>query len=205
MQKRYPVFILSLISITCLSTTFAAQPIDLNHQAPSVLSSFSAAGSSLKQLSTHVDFNQTQHIHMKQSYLGYPVWGADAIVHISKTGKSALKTTTMNGRVYQNLNKDLSSVPNFVLNANYQKKALQEAITLYQKKSGNKNEIRDAKNNLMVYVDKDNKAHWAYFISFFVKTAKAMPAKPTFILDATNFTAYQQWDNIQSLDDVSGG
>lgn len=212
MHKRYPFFVTSLVSLACMSVTFAAEPVHLNHQTASVLNSFTTSGYSLKELSSHVDFNQTQHIRLQQNFQGYPVWGGDAIAHIAKNPNVTLKklmanpvyATTLNGTLYRNLEKDLGATLSIVTNAAQKDKALQQAVGIYQKKSG-VIQHSDIKNDLIVYVDQNNKAHWAYHISFFAKTGKALPAKPNFIMDATKFTVYQQWDNIQTEDDVTGG
>ncbi len=208
MQKRHPMFVASVIALASMSAAFAAEPIHLNHQSASILSSFSASGSSLKEVSSTVDFNQTQHIRLQQNFYGYRVWGGDAIVHIVKNQKASLKqllnspasySTTLNGTLYQNFEKELAATLSYVTNPLQKDKALQQAL-------GTSQNVSDIKNDLIVYVDHNNKAHWAYHISYLTKTAtNAMPAKPSYIMDAITFTIYQQWNNIQTLDDVAGG
>ncbi len=213
MQKRYPLFVTSIISLACMSSVFAAEPVNLNHQSASVLNSFSANGYALKETSSDVDFNQTKHIRLQQTFQGFLVWGGDAIAHVAKNPGATLKSvmanskysTTLNGTLYRNLEKDLGATLNYVTNPGQKDKALQQAIGTYQKKSGMTQKVSDIKNDLIVYVDQNNKAHWAYHIRFFSKTNQALPAKPNFIMDATTFAVYQQWNNIQTLDDVSGG
>jgi pseudolysin len=196
---RYRLFLLSAISSACLSSAFAAQPIDLSHQSNAALNSFSMSGSALKEVSQHVDFNQTKHVRLQQTYLGYPVLGGDAISHTNQ-GKQS-----MNGILYQGLQADLGATPGLAANAAQANRATQFAIETYQKKAGVKLAATDVKTDLVVYIDKANKAHWAYFIHFLMKPASGMPAKPSYIIDATHLTVYQEWNNIQTMDDTMGG
>lgn len=208
MRQRLHLFSIGIISLACLSTTFAAEPVDLSHQSPAVLQSFTSDGFSLKPISANVDFNATSHLRYQQTYQDAPVWGADIVVHAPATVHASLtnlhslavNNVSLNGIVYKKLNADLGAAPVAV----QADKALQQAIALYQKKSAVKT-ISNSKSDLIIYVDKANKAHWAYLIRFDTKTDKGMPAKPTYILDATSFDTYLAWDNIQTLDDVQGG
>jgi pseudolysin len=213
MQKRYQVFAISVISLACLSTVFAAQPINLTHQPVSILNSFAAAESSLKQISSDVDFNQTQHVRLKQTYLGYPVWGGDIVAHVPNSSGTSLKkllsgeksTASLNGTLYRDLAKDLTVSVDWVSNPAQKKLALQHAVELYQKNAGIQQMPSETQNDLIVYIDQDNKAHWTYLISFLMQPAQAMPAKPTYLMDATTFDVYEQWNDIQTLDDTMGG
>lgn len=211
---------LSALTIALSSVSvFAATPIDLDHQKSSVLGSFMAAphGASfaagttnLKETQRHADFNQTTHIRVQETYQGHPVWGADAVIHIPNAGntnKSLMNAitpaTTMNGTLYQHLENDLPVAP-----AKEQaEKALQNAISLYEHKIGAKPQIKNQQSQLIVYINKDNKAVWAYKVSFYVEpqNAKAMPVKPVYIMDAITFTVYSEWNDIQTLTDIDAG
>lgn len=198
-MKKHPAFIGSIITLACTASVWAARPIDLDHQPVSFLQSF-ATTSTMLQISRATDFNQTTHVRSKQMYAGYPVWGADAIVHTSQYGK-----TFMNGLIYQDLNKDLNNTPSTVFSSTQAAKVLQHLQALYQQRSGKEENISDSKAELMVYVDKSHQAHWAFLASFLVQPVHAVPAKPTFIIDAVTFQVYEEWDNIQTFDDTLGG
>jgi pseudolysin len=207
-MRKISVCALNLVSLMCLSSAWAAKPIDLNNQPVSILSS---SETHLQEISRGNDFNQTTHIRLKQMYAGYPVWGGDVIVHLPRGGNAALnnfatnKNASMNGLLYQNLNQDLNNTPAYMSNAAQTDKALQQAIDLYQHKTGLKQSVTQTKSQRMVYVDGDNKAHWVFLISFLTHSVKNMPAKPTYIMDAVTFQVYKQWDDIQTLDDAQGG
>src|SRR3990167_3213100 len=216
MRYRYHLIFSSVLAISCVTSAWAAKPVDLKHQPVTALQSFFSANtasnpSALKPVRQSVDFNQTTHVRLKQTYAGYPVFGGEAIIHIPKGGNTTFaglttnKNADMNGMVYQDLNKDLSNTPAFVFTQAQAEKALNQAIMLYQQKTGSKQEALQTKTNLMVYVDKDNKAHWTFLVSFLVKPAKSIPVKPTYIVDATTFDVYKQWNNIQTVSEVNGG
>lgn len=202
MQHRY-IFVLGILSSLCISSTFAAQPIDLSQQTPSMLSSLQ---SHLEEVSLAIDRKQTTHIRLRQMYEGHPVWGGDVVVHVPKGFDASLlklnNKSTLNGLIYQNLNSDLGKASIAEVNAD---KVLQKAISLYQDSKGNRSDISKQTKKLMVYVDQKNKAHWAYLISFYVKPNHGMPEKPTYIMDALTFSVYEQWDDIQTVDAEGGG
>ncbi|MHB1948305.1 MAG: M4 family metallopeptidase [Gammaproteobacteria bacterium] len=203
-MKYISKLILSLTSISVggllpIVPAFGAIPVDLRHQ--SNLSLKAEQGSSFKTISTHQDFKHHQHVRLKQMYQGYPVWGADIIQH--STGR-------MNGLIYQGLNIDLPvALPSESILANQQQAAIREATTLYQHQNKNKTVvILKTKANRLVYIDKSNKAHWAFYIEFLTQNEKKLE-QPVYILDANTYQIYQSWNNLHTLDDelekVTGG
>lgn len=203
-MKRH-FFAISVISLACISSAFAATPIDLKNQPASILQSSLANNNlSFKQISSDVDFNHTTHKRIQQYFSGYPVWGADAVVH-EKPGLLAAQTT-MNGTAYQGLQADLAGTPAYIFNAAQADKALQAGTELYQKKTGVKQfDLTNAKKKLMVYVDKNNKAHWAFFVSFLAESERNELAVPTYILDAASMNIYEEWNDAQTLDNTQAG
>jgi pseudolysin len=214
MRKYYHLFAMSAVALACSSSAFAAKAIDLNHQAASTLSIFAGskltAASSLQQISSDVDQNKTTHVRIRETFANYPVWGSDAVIHIPQGGSKSLNhlsnATTMNGVVFDGLQADLANTPAYVFSAAQADKALQQATQIYQKNTGVQTvDLLSAKKELMVYVDKNSKAHWAYHIAFISKDRQGSIAVPTFILDASAFTVYENWNDAQTLDDVKGG
>jgi pseudolysin len=217
-KKRFVFSTLALMSIASLPG-YAATPVDLSHQNASILQSFIASssivekGNDLQKLRQEMDSKQQLHVRMQQTYQGYPVWGADAILHIpgatdkqSSLADLVLSATrnqnsSMNGTFYQKLNVDLANAPEGIFSKAKAEKVLQEAIQNYSHTVGtNGLEIKNENSALVVYVDIDNKAHWAYKVSFDVAPNKTtgMPAKPVYIMDALSSKIYRQWDNIQT-------
>ena len=157
----------------------------------------------VKETSRGVDFNKTTHIRIQQTYAGYPVWGSDSIVHVPHNTHAALAHltagTTMNGTMYQNLAADLNTPPAETLTSEQMRKAVIYAAALYQKKTGTKtHDLSKVKKSLIVYVDNEYKAHWAYLITFLTGASNGMPAMPTYIVDASSFTIYEEWNDVQT-------
>lgn len=194
-----------LLGSLITNTTMAARTIDLAHQPSSLLGSLQQ-GISIKEISRSQDFNHTLHVRIQEMYLGVPVYGADSILHVKNADKNmSLSQLTakrlsadafMNGHFYQNLASDLGAKPNNAL----EKKAIQKGIDSYVKKINVQPSIKENKAELIVYVDDAQKAHWAYLVSFYIDPIKegALPAKPTYIIDANNQKIYVEWDNIQT-------
>ncbi|OGT43799.1 MAG: hypothetical protein A3F42_01205 [Gammaproteobacteria bacterium RIFCSPHIGHO2_12_FULL_37_34] len=222
-------FILSgslLLGLSCAygQLSYAAQPVDLNQQPVSYLHTFLSPtllaknAVNIKEVSRSIDFNQTLHIRIQETYAGYPVWGSDAIVHLPK-GKikaplsgaltAARSHASMDGTFYQNIHQDLAHTPAFVASQAQSNHALQHVLSEYQNKIGKRVDASDQQTNLIVFIDASHQAHWAYKISFYVPAAEGeMPIKPIYIIDALTFKTYIQWNDIQTIEpteEVSGG
>lgn len=194
MLRTIPAY--SLLMLALLSTTsFAAIPVDLRHQSLPALKSLNTLKVAKDQESTFetvksvTDFTKTKHLRVKQKYNGYPVWGGDAAIHGNK----------MNGTIYQGLAADLQNTPPHIFQPAQAEKALQFAT-----QQVNNQTVISSKKQLMVYVDKDNKAHWAFLITLKTKAKRAL-AEPIYILDANTFAIYEHWNNLKTLDDVQAG
>lgn len=217
MQKHHRFLLASgavmlSVSLACMTSAFAAKPVELKFQSAKALQAFTVSANTanainLKYLNTSTDMQHQTHVRMQETFSGYPVWGADVIIHTSQTDNTSLNglmanpNATVNGVLYQDLNKDLNEKPSDA-QAN---KALDQAINLYFKnKSGNQS-VREKKSELMVFIDTKNKAHWAYLVSFEVQPEKGMYERPTAIIDASTLHVYHEWNDVKKLDEVSGG
>lgn len=198
MQKKNKILLAVLASI-CVTSAYPAIPVDLEHQSTAILNSFGATHTQLKEISRSVDANQKVHIRLKQYFSGVPVWGGDAMVHMSQGNDKSLmrissdKNTKMNGFIYQDLQKDLLTLP-----ADKSSNVLHYLVEKYTKENKVISSIKDEKTRLIVYIDKSNKAHWAYLATFTIDNQKGMPAKPTYIIDAETLQVYHQWDKIET-------
>lgn len=214
----------SAITLLCTSTfpLYAARPIDLGQQNITFLRQFVSPtlaakneSVSLQAINQDKDFNQTLHVRMNETYAGYPVWGGEAIIHIPNgtTNKNTVgliaaaekSASTLDGMVYQDLQNDLQNTPAYVFSAAQAQKALAQAISLYENKIKKKANIQKSQTQLMVYVDDENKAHWVFHVNFYVKSSTSRSSMPVFLMDATNFTVYEQWNEIKSLDAAEAG
>lgn len=218
MYRYHNVFIL-VAGCIGLSAAYAATPINLHHQPTALMRFFAPSYGAavhavqLKETNRNVDTKQTLHVRLQETYMGHPVWGADAVLHIQQcdqTTKSLARLAavantpnsdnTMDGILYQDLATDLNQSPAFALSTAQAQKALQHGIDHYQHDNGNKPLIRDKHSELIVFVDKSNKAHWAYKVSFTAEPDNTgqLLAQPHYIMDAVSFYIYQQWNNIKT-------
>jgi pseudolysin len=187
-------YLLWLSAFFCVPS-FSATPMDFPEHSLSELQAFALAPQQeLRPINQSTDFNQTRHVRLQQIYHSYPVWGGDIAVHFLKG--AADKNTFATGRIYRGLNFDLRNSPDYIFSKWQADKALQYAITLYQKKVGRQIHIESTHVNMIIYVDEQSKAHWAFLIKFSI-TADPL-ARPAYILDAFNFTGYRQWDEVQN-------
>lgn len=202
---------------------YAAEPVDLSQQNPHILRSFMSgtsltangpAGSDLKEVRQSIDFNQTKHIRLNQTYFGFPVWGGEAIVHIPQSANSSKNFSSfmargndskakVNGILYQDLQKDLKNAPTSIFKPEQAQKALTQAISDYAAQSNLKGDIQNKESKMIVYIDDQNKAHWAFYVSFYVKGK--IPAKPVYLIDAITLNTYEAWNDVKGLKELKEG
>lgn len=221
MQKHHGILLASgismlTLSLACMSTAFAAKPIELKFQSTTLLQSLLSASQtanpiSFKYISTHTDMQHITHVRMQETYTGYPVWGAVAIIHTTEKDNKSLQRVladskaTVNGVIYQDIQKDLQEAPPYLFSSAYANKALDQMSQRYSIKNNSQDTVKEKQSNLMVYIDENNKAHWAFLVSFEVQPEKGMLERPTYILDAMTFTIYHQWNDIKKLEETLGG
>ena len=226
-QKRLALTGVLLLGLPLFgaTTAYAATPVNLSHQQLSALQSF-VSGTELRETSRSVSRSETTHIRIQQTYNGYKVWGADAVIHLPKTGKTlrtanlqnvmsgAHRDANMNGTIYQGIDKDLAKTRLSALGSMQAEKAMNLAIENYVQKIGGKPAISEQKSTQIIFIDKAHKAHWAYLVSFDAAATREgqLPAKPNMIMDAETLQVYAQWNNIKTVDlkpgatsEVSGG
>jgi pseudolysin len=224
MKRILSSSLLGLTALLVANSSFAANAIDLSKQSVTALQAFlpsptRAAGglaeSVVKETSKNVDFNQTTHIRLAQTYSNYPVWGGESVVHLPKNVTPSLraavdprfaKHVSMNGTVYQNLHHDLANTPAYVFSDAQLSKALTIAKQKFTDEMNAKFSTSEESAKLMVYVDEKQVAHWAIITEFMSSVVRGMPAKPVYILDAVSFEAYQHWNNLKTATEyVPGG
>lgn len=196
------IFALSTAAALILgaNVAMAATPVPLSSSSlPLLKKQFSlyqhglstpVAKDSLAMVRTHVDFKKVSHQRMQQMYQGVPVVGGYAIVHEKKgVGFAASKATKVTGKVYQDIQHDLGDAP--------QKSKIDQVLTK-QLSAYKDHTISEKKAELVVYVDKKNQAHWAVKTSFKAENGKAIPKRPTAIVDVETLNSFIAWDNIKT-------
>jgi len=218
-NKKFVVssaLLLSALNLFNSQPVFAAFAMKLAHRPVAILQVFTPGLSSaqqadkklieLKESSRDLDFNQTLHVRIEEKYNGYPVMGANGIIHIPHAGKSkqtlneiiaaADKNGSINGMLYQNLDTDLADGLSKVRSGEQQKKAVEKIRIEWRAQNNSHGLFLDEESKEMViYVDKAQKAHWAYKINFLLESANKLLARPVYIVDAMTLTNYAQWDS----------
>lgn len=216
-QKKLIVRAILLASPFIYSAeVYAAKSIDLNQQPATSMQAFiapthgaTASNLGIEEIKRSVDFKNNLHIRFQQTYQGVKVWGADGVIHVPKGEGASLKNAfanpglkkgSMDGTLYQDLQKDLQTVSQASLTQLHADKATRSAVNTYKSNIGGQVKVKDEKSELVVFVDDNQKAHWAYHVSFFASATQAngIPAKPNFIIDAATFKPYIEWDEIQT-------
>lgn len=178
----------------CLSViaanVYAAQPVNMRHMPVNTLK---ASSFELKQISQITDAHRVTHTRMQQQYHGYDVVGGTVISH--KKQSTALQSSNslprMNGFLFQGLAQELGSPANDL--EQQSQAALDDFLAQYQGAI-----IKHADVKPVVYVDNNNRAHWAYHVSANVQQAHSMPKKPNAFLDAKTHQVFIAWDEIKT-------
>ncbi len=165
-----------------------------------------AIGSQFIEKNRSVDFNQTSHVRLKQTFGGVPVWGGEVVVHTPSTKNrtaGAALTASANGTYYNKLEQDLPAKPT----AQHAERIANQAVSEARNQYSADTKLHDVQNNLIVYIrQSDNKAVWAYQVSFTLATEEGVIAQPTMIVDAYSGETYMKWDNRETASSiVSGG
>lgn len=176
----------------------AASIIDLANQSGNFLKNYT-----MSEQRRSTDRFNTLHIRLEQRFKGYPVYGANAVLHIPQAGNKkeafqdlASSKTFMNGHIYQDLSNDLPEDPKTVFTNEAAEKVIQQSLSSYKT-------VIDPQIVPMIYIH-NGIARWAYKVRF--QLTKGMtPEQPVFIIDAINGKVYQQWNDLKTLDTVKAG
>lgn len=141
-------------------------------------------------LSKRVDFNGVLHTRLQQMHQGVPVFGGYVITHRDKSHRLQ-QAQKVSGRVFIDLNTDLGKKPKHI--TGFATKALES-----QQQNYKEYRLSQPKTELMIFVDDNNKAHWAYKVSFLALKKSKLPKRPTAIIDAKTFKPFVSWDNIKT-------
>lgn len=153
----------------------------------SLFSISAVANPTYRILSTATDFRGTTHTRVQQTYLGYPVWGGEAVIH---QPKNSLKTT-MSGQFYQHIHlPKLASL--------HQANAYNTALKLYQSERATRFDVSHPVTQLIVYMNERAEAHWAYYIRFKATAMHALPAFPVYVIDAQSLQVLSHWNDIKT-------
>ncbi|KTC75502.1 zinc metalloproteinase precursor [Legionella birminghamensis] len=195
------------LSLIIASSAYAAEPVQLQNASLQKLQQqfrlalpgtpqalVSSDDDSLQYLQQHTDKNHVNHVRMQQQYAGFNVIGGYAIIHSSNPANSLLAAkgkVSMNGKVYSGLKTELGKPA-----ADFAKKG--DAALNQFKAQYNASDVSEEQVTPVVYIDKQNQAHWAYKVSVYVRYDDRIPERPSAILDADTLKPFVQWNDIKT-------
>lgn len=189
--------VVACLAMMTMSGLYAAQPVNLRLTP---VNSLLFSQFNLKQVSKATDAQHVTHTRMQQQYHGYDVIGGYAISHQPASSHFAANPApvSMNGIVYQGLAQDLGlPAKDFEQQAPV---ALNRFLTQYQDAF-----IEHSNVKPVVFIDKNNQAHWAFHVSASVKPAHSMPKKPNALIDAKTHQVFVAWDDIKTASSKANG
>jgi pseudolysin len=203
MRFRFSVLMAGLMLANAAS---AATPVYLRHQSTAYmqnqLAGFAANKVQIKQIRTDIDFNHTAHTRIQQTYAGIPVWDATGVVHTphATPSKNILRSmndnTSMNGVIYEGLEKDLANAPGLALTAAGKNTALQIAKDAHAKLGKVAPQYQHENSQAIIFIDDNKQAHYAYLVTLGYENATTGAHKPAYIIDAVTKHIYRSWDQI---------
>lgn len=211
--------ILSLTSLALASHAFAATKIDLHRQSMDYIKPYfalkanaSSNGDELKPTRQETDFNQTTHTRFQQRYRGIPVWHATSVIHMPKSNqkRSLLanlnQKTTMNGTVFEGLDADLGVTPALALSDTQKEKAKQTVQMDFEQRMGLHGlTYQQEKVDTIIYVDDQQRAHYAFLVSFYYDDGLTGAHRPNSILDAETLQVFRTWDAVMHEQAIEAG
>ena len=207
-SRKYPLPIALALFLSVSSPLKAAEPMPLNAvslahikqtfelQLPGQDKPLHPAQDSLHFVSQSRDFNHISHVRMQQYYAGFLVFGGFAIIHGSskaQTLSNPQAKAAITGTLYPHLEDDLPPIdPQFEHNAQL---ALETLKANYSSKY-----LKGAQVRPIVYLDWQQKAHWAYKVSIQIQKPNTRPERPVRILEAHSLKPLAQWDAINTYE-----
>lgn len=179
----------------------AATEINLHKQNAAYMQKQLAAQTNSKvkieTIRTDIDFNNTSHTRIQQTFDGIPVWDATGVIHTPKSSSNSLVAAdkaTMNGVIYEGLEKDLANTP--ALTKAHAQKALATVKNMHAKQFRMTTaSFKDDKAQHIIFIDDSKQAHHAYLTSFTYSTASSIH-RPTSIVDAVTNKVYATWEGL---------
>jgi len=189
--------VLSIVSWATASTLFAASSNmvweEVSHKFPQLMKNKNTLKHGVHKRMLKAKQNDYQLIAKKSQnsdhtryqiyYKGIPVWGYELVVHKKKDANDIVTGTQVKG-----IEKDLKS-----LNAAYSEQDIENKILTKVNKSAQFKAIEK-----IIYIDKAQKAHLAYHLSFYVKDNTPHVKAPNYIVDANNGEVLKQWNSARS-------
>ncbi len=177
------------VNITSANTNRFIGPLNQNGAALGPVFGLSAE-EGFQLLRQRTDFNGVTHYRYQQTYKGIPVWGMQTIISKGRSNK----VKTLHGSFVKGSPGDVGSIPAKL----DPQGALRERQEVHKK--NNPGPIWNSRNEqygTFIYLDKKDKAHLCYVVSFFADTDRGNPTQPIFFIDAKNGKVLDSYDMLR--------
>jgi vibriolysin len=150
-----------------------------------------------KLLRQNTDFNRVTHSRYRQTYKGIPVWGMQTVI-----GRSpANKVFKLNGTLVLDIPGDMKGIPASLDPLS----ALRRMQDLHKQKDTTAEwTFRNEKYETEIYIDKNDKAHLCYVVSFFADTACGNPSNYIYFIDVHTGKTLHSFDMLNYYSQGTG-
>ena len=206
-SKSFLTFTLFFV-LGCLMTTsvWAAKKIDfLSTNAPGYIHRMNSQGNNghsamgetfglpgdekFNLIRQKTDFNGVTHSRYSQTYKGIPIWGMEIIVSRDQDEQ----VVNLHGSLILETRKDILNIPS-TLNPQSALRRMEN-----EQKSKDLNTVwsfSNEKYGTYIYIDKKDKAHLCYVVSFFADNEKNNPSRPLFVIDVKSGKVIHSFDML---------
>jgi Zn-dependent metalloprotease len=145
------------------------------------------------------DFNGVTHYRYQQTYKGIPVWGIQTVI----SREPSNKVIRLHGAMVLDVPDDVKSIP--PVSSLDPPGALNKMEVQHKKIDKNAQwTFRNEEYGTYIYLDKREKAHLCYVVSFFADTDCGNPSRPVFFIDAKSGKIIDSFDSLAYAYDGTG-
>jgi len=146
------------------------------------------------------DFKGITHYRYEQTYKGIPVYGMQTIISKDRSNN----VIQLHGTIVLGSQDDIASMLD--ISKMDPQGALMKMKEQHKKKDkGAEWNFKNEKYGTFIYIDKKDKAHLCYVVSFFADTKVGNPSHPIFIIDADSGKTLESYDMLRYQGKGPGG
>jgi Zn-dependent metalloprotease len=151
-------------------------------------------------LRKRTDFNGVTHFRYQQTYKGFPVWGMQTIISRGPTNK----VTRLQGTMVLDIPDDIKGIP--PASSLDPLGALRRMQDLHKQiDAGAVWSFRNERYETAVYIDKNDRAHLCYVVSFFADTEKGNPSQFIHFIDVNTGKVLHSFDMLNYAAGIGPG
>jgi len=185
------------IEFTSANAKGFIQKLDQNENAAIGQALGLSRGEACKLLRKNTDFNRVTHSRYQQTYKGIPVWGMQIII----SRGPANKVTKLNGTLVLDIPGDMKGIPASLDPLS----ALRRMQDLHRQRDiGAEWNFRNEQYETNIYIDKNDKAHLCYVVSFFADTACGKPSNYIYFIDVHTGKVLHSFDMLNYYSQGTG-